>query len=88
MTLCARELPVDRGSRPRLVPLLEEAGHQVTLVEDGRLDSGPESVVFLAGNANWFPRVCRQLMATPTAERPLVLVWHSEPLPPPKAAGW
>jgi hypothetical protein len=43
--------------------------------------------MWIQGNANWFPVICRQLAAKPKPERPRVILWHSEPLPPPKAAG-
>jgi Glycosyl transferases group 1 len=71
----------------RLTTLLAEAGHQVTRVEDGPLDLAGDSVLWLQGNANWFPLICRQLIAKPKSKRPFVLLWHSEPLPPAKVAG-
>jgi glycosyl transferase family 1 len=70
----------------RLTTLLAEAGHQVTLVQDGPLNLAGDSVLWIQGNANWFPRICRQLTAKPRSERPFVLLWHSEPLPPARAA--
>jgi hypothetical protein len=87
ITLCVRPLPVHRGMPHALVPLLEEAGHRVRQVEDGTLDLAATDLVWLQGNANWHPAACRQLMAATPARRPPVLVWHSEPLPPPHAAG-
>ena len=65
---------------------LEEVGHHVTQVRDGRLDLMANSIVWILGNANRFPLICRQLMAMPKPERPFVLLWHIEPLPPPQAA--
>jgi hypothetical protein len=41
----------------------------------------------IAGNAAWFPRLLRRLLATPRRQRPFVLLWHFEPLPPARAAG-
>lgn len=67
--------------------LLEEAGHRVTQVGDGKLDLVASNIVWILGNANRFPVICRQLAATPKPERPLVILWHTELLPPPKAAG-
>jgi glycosyltransferase involved in cell wall biosynthesis len=70
-----------------IVPLLEAAGHRVRQVADGSLDMAAADLVWLQGNANRYPAVCRQLLSRPRTNRPLVLVWHTEPLPPPRAAG-
>jgi len=37
-------------------------------------------------NANWFPVVCNQLETLPPKERLFTVIWHTEPLPPPKSA--
>jgi hypothetical protein len=87
ITLCNRGIP---GRVRPFFPLdetLEAAGHSVTVVRDGPVDLTSSDVVWLQGNANWYPNACRQLAATPRRERPFVLIWHTEPLPPPKAAG-
>jgi len=86
---CHRPLPVQRrvpevgGSIPQL---LAEAGHRVTMVQDGPTELGRDAVVWMHGNPNWYPRICRQFAAKPAGERPLFMIWHSEPLPHPKAA--
>lgn len=87
ITLCFRPLAVHRGTPHPLVPLLEDAGHRVRQVPEGAPDLAATDLVWLEGNANWYPAVCRQLMAATRVRRPRVLVWHSEPLPPPRAAG-
>src|SRR2546426_400041 len=71
----------------RLTSLLAEAGHQVTRVEDGPVDFAGDSVLWIQGNANWFPLICRQLAAKSQSDRPLVVLGPSEPLPPARAAG-
>ena len=71
----------------RLTSLLAEAGHQVTRVDDGPLDLAGDGVLWVQGNANWFPVICRQLAARPKSDRPLVVLWHTEPLPPARVAG-
>ena len=38
-------------------------------------------------NPRWYRRTLDRIAALPRAERPLVLVWHTEPLPMPRAAG-
>jgi hypothetical protein len=66
--------------------LLEKAGHQVTQVGNEPLELRADKFVWVLGNANRFPILWRQLEAVPPAERPFVLLWHTELLPPPKAA--
>ncbi|MFI5396969.1 MAG: glycosyltransferase [Candidatus Binatia bacterium] len=85
--LCTRPLPLQRGQQSLLVPLLEAAGHRVAEVNDGELNFDGTNVVWILGNANWFPHVCRQLMATAQRARPFVIIGHGEPLPPPRASG-
>src|SRR6202158_4555961 len=87
ITVCMRPLPLHRGQKSLLVHLLEEAGHRVRQVEDGPLNLSSVDVLWISGNANWFPRVCRQLIAASKRARPFVVIAHGEPLPPPGAAG-
>jgi glycosyltransferase involved in cell wall biosynthesis len=84
---CHRSLPARAGKLHGAVPILIEAGYQVTQVAEGPLDLAPDRIVWIQGNANWFPAVCRQLVNTPRPERPPVILWHCEPLPPPKISG-
>lgn len=76
-----------RRGRHRVTELLEERGYDVTAVPDGALDPSQADVVWIAGNANWFPRSMRALTSLPPDRRPALVVWHSEPLPYSKAAG-
>ncbi|MGE0683717.1 MAG: glycosyltransferase [Candidatus Binatia bacterium] len=88
ITLCQGTWSRFRGNIMRAVTLvLEEAGHRVTQVSDGPLDLRADGVVWMLGNVNRFPLICRQLTSTPRSERPFVLLWHTELLPPPKGAG-
>lgn len=88
ITLCQGNWGQFRGNIMRAITsLLEEAGHAVTQKGDEPFDPVANHIIWMLGSANRFPMVCRQLAATPQAERPLVLLWHTELLPPPKAAG-
>lgn len=78
---------VTPAPRHRATRVLEELGHDVTQVADGAIDASPRDVVWIWGNANWYPRAMRTLAALPSERRPAVVVWHSEPLPYSKAAG-
>ena len=65
--------------------LLSALGHHVTEAEDGPA-SRTNDVSWVAGNPNWFPILCRDLMTKSREQRPLVLFRYLEPLPPPKTA--
>ena len=87
ITLCQGNWGRFRGNIMRAITsLLEEAGHAVTQMGDGPFDPGASNILWMLGSANRFPLVCQQLAATPKPKRPLVLLWHTELLPPPRAA--
>jgi len=76
--------------RPQRHPIektLTDLGRIVKEVQDGPIRFDAECVVWIQGNANWFPQIRSQLAACPPQARPLVLHWFSEPLPPPRASG-
>lgn len=87
IVVCKSSLPLDRGALRAETLLLEALGYRVKQVADGLLDLTHAGIVWILGNANWFPTICRQLVARSKNERPLVVIWHYEPLPHPKAAG-
>jgi len=66
--------------------IFEKAGYNVRWTSDAPLHFTPDEVVWIQGNANWFPHLRAELTATPPEARPLVLIWHTEPLPLPSAA--
>jgi hypothetical protein len=69
------------------IATLESAGCEVTDVRDGHLDLDARDVIFVTGNAAWFPKLFRQLADTPAGRRPLIVIRHDEPLPPPAGSG-
>jgi hypothetical protein len=87
ITFCYRGFTANFGTRHMVTSILEQAGHEVTQIQDGPADFSAESVVWSWGNTNWYPGLYAQLTAMPRAQRPLVVLWHTEPLPPPRAAG-
>jgi glycosyltransferase involved in cell wall biosynthesis len=87
ITVCYRPVPVRQGARHIVSLLLEEAGHCVTQVQDGPLELKANNILWIMENANWFPTILKQLEAKPKLERPLVVLWHWEPLPPPRTSG-
>jgi glycosyltransferase involved in cell wall biosynthesis len=65
---------------------LRKHGHEVRQVDDDprALDA---DVVLMLRNARWYPQVTGELDRRSPDGRPLVTVWHREPLPPPRASG-
>lgn len=100
VTLLSRPLPSLGGNGVKISPIgpvdsiqnyirsyLEESGHYVAQADkDQPLIIEPEGVLFIIGGANWYPKIFRQLKTIPKEKRPLAVIWHTEPLPPPKKA--
>jgi len=75
------------AAQTRLRDRLRDLGHDVAPVDDDRFVPSGEDLVWFTGAFNWFPHSTRTLRATPRPERPRTLLWGTEPLPLPKAAG-
>lgn len=67
---------------------LTKFGYDVIDMNDVTFDPRGVGVVWMQGNANWFPRARRQIERMARADRPKVMVWHSEPLPFPRKSGF
>ena len=86
VAVLARLQPDDVTGR-RLVDSLQRLGIEAAAVSERDIDPGYCGVIVLRGNANWYPRALSRLAAVPATERAFLVVWHSEPLPFPAAAG-
>lgn len=86
ITLCHRGVSATRGQQSTVAATLAQAGYNITEVRDGPLNLAADSIVWILGNANWFPLAWRQLQTVPKSKRPFMVIWHYEPLPPPRAA--
>ena len=88
LAVCSRPIPARRGTEHVVSGLIRERGHAATQVEDGPLDLDAVDAVLMLENCRWFPAVLRQLaQCGPSTRRPLLAVWHWEPLPLPTTAG-
>ena len=87
ITVCYRPIEALKGKVHIVTSLLRDAGYRVTQVSNRCLDLEGTDIVLMLTNANWYPKVCKQLKTMPAAERPFTAIWHAEPLPPPKSAG-
>ncbi|MCW5982420.1 MAG: glycosyltransferase family 1 protein [Bryobacteraceae bacterium] len=75
------------GGQPIVSSLLQKMGYQVDSMPDGPWRRNPGDILVFRGSPNWYPGTFRHLASLPKAERPPVLLWLSEPLPPPKSSG-
>lgn len=83
--LLIRRKVTDRGSF--IARMLWSRGWEAGERTDCAIEPGMADVLWIIGNINWFPLVRRSLVSLKAASRPFVIVWHTEPLPLPAAAG-
>lgn len=72
---------------PSLITYFESQGHRVESLSADQPENLRDGVLLVMGNMIWYPRLRRKLAATAANQRPHVVLWHCEPLPPPRAAG-
>lgn len=84
VTLFYRVLEALAGSELPLIDCLTSCGCEVRLIPDDNAAgiSPRDEWLLIFGNAAWYPKLHRRLLAIPEKRRPRVLLWHSEPLPP------
>lgn len=75
------------SGKPLFAQIFNELGFKTRLVADDDVDTSADRIVFISGNALWHERALDRIRRVPRGERPFVVVWHSEPLPFPRAAG-
>jgi hypothetical protein len=85
ITLCTRQT---KTPIPAFQRVTSSFGFERTLQGNKALDSTPRDVVWIQGNPIWYPRVISSVRAMPAAKRPKVVVWLTEPLPPPAESGF
>jgi len=86
ITVCQRRLANGELERPEVPAVLRAAGHHVRELDDGPLDWTGDDLLWMQGNANWYPLITARLAAA-GRRRPRVVLWHTEPLPPPPTSG-
>jgi hypothetical protein len=82
-----RTMEVDPAKVSAVTRELRARDFDVEQHADGARAWEPTDVVWIWGTASWFPRALRSIAALPPERRPATVVWHAEPLPPPRAAG-
>ena len=86
-TLVFRGVHSARGRGGQFPAYVESRGFDVTKTSDGPIAPGATDIVWVQGNINWFPQLRRSLLGMRVADRPRVVVRHTEPLPLPSSAG-
>ena len=81
-----RQTPGAPPRRHEVAELLAARGWEVDQRGNEPWAQGRPDVVLVWGNAYWHPRLLGSVSALPPAARPLVVVWHMEPLPQPGGA--
>jgi hypothetical protein len=90
IAFCQRRLANGEPERPEVPIVLRAAGHDVREIDDGDgLDFSGADIIWIQGNANWYPQICARLepLRDDKIVRPRVILWHTEPLPPPRNYG-
>jgi hypothetical protein len=75
------------SSAPIAVETLGTLGIPARTVVERDVDLAADRLVWMGGNPRWYRSTIDRIAALPKDERPVVLVWHTEPLPMPRAAG-
>lgn len=79
-------LPRRAGSGVGQGKTLGQSGWTIRPGFDGSRELLLEPVILILGTAAWFPKLCRELERRSDSDRPFVAIWHSEPLPSPRAS--
>jgi hypothetical protein len=86
ITHCCRSKP-EGDTATYIRTYLQKAGGRLRITEGAPQDVPEHGLVWIQGNAAWYPAFRRRLMSLPPDVRPTVVIWHNEPLPPPRSAG-
>ena len=75
------------SGKPLFAEIFNELGFDTRLVSDDGFDTSADRILFISGSPLWHKRALDRIRPLPRGERPFVIVWYSEPLPLPRAAG-
>jgi hypothetical protein len=87
LAFCLRSHLPAEAERRSVAACLGELGFRVREIEDGPWDAKQEGTLVVQGNLNWFPKLRRQLLRNRKPDGSRVVLWHTEPLPPPAVSG-
>ena len=87
LLVLGRSSPVQESPKNLIAGMLESSGIWTVRRDEGPLELDGVKAVWVLGNANWYPRAIDQLLTMPRHQRPPVMLWHWERLPPPGRLG-
>jgi hypothetical protein len=87
LALCLRPGSRAEAERQQIAVALSKTGFRVREINDGSWEPEREHTLLVLGNLNWFPKLRRQLLREGKPRNSRVVIWHTEPLPPPRASG-
>ena len=70
-----------------VVETFGELGFEARAIPANEFVVSPDRIAFLGGNARWHGSVLDRIRHASREQRPLVIVWHTEPLPLPRETG-
>jgi Glycosyl transferases group 1 len=73
---------------PLVAEILKDLGLDARAATEGEAELAPGRILLMGGNPRWFKRTLGRVAALPAEQRPHVVVWHTEGLPMPAAAGY
>jgi len=75
------------SSAPVAAEVLSQLGFETRLASEAEVDLSRPRIVYMGGNPRAYRKTLGRLATIPPTERPVVIVWHTEPLPMPRSAG-
>jgi len=84
--LVREDIEVSRA--PIVATILQGLGLDARVAREHEAELAPGRILLVGGNPRWFRRLLSRVAALPPEQRPYVVVWHTEGLPMPAAAGF
>ncbi len=84
--LVREDIEVSRA--PIVAAILQDLGFDARVAREHEVELAPGRSLLVGGNPRWFKRVLSRVAPLPPEQRPYVVVWHTEGLPMPAAAGF
>lgn len=84
--LVREDIKVTRA--PLVATFLQDLGFDARVTREHEVELAPGRILLVGGNPRWFKGVLSRVAALPPEQRPYVVVWNTEGLPMPAAAGF
>jgi hypothetical protein len=84
--LVREDITVSRA--PIAAEILRSLGYDARVAREHEAVLSPGRILLVGGNPRWYKGMISRIAALPSQKRPYVVVWHTEGLPMPAAAGF